>query len=46
MEPEKQKQQQTKQITRMGTESQKWRSNGGLSVEEEKGGGWKKMYRE
>ena len=29
-EPEKQK--QTKQTTRTGTESQKWRSHGGLSV--------------
>ena len=30
MEPKKQK--QTKQTTRTGTESQKWRSHGGLSV--------------
>ena len=30
MEPEKQK--QSKQTTRTGTESQKWRSHGGLSV--------------
>ena len=29
-EPKKQK--QTKQITRTGTESQKWRSHGGLSM--------------
>ena len=28
----KQKQKQTHQTTRTGTESQKWRSNGGLSV--------------
>ena len=28
----KQKQKQTKQTTRTGTESQKWRSHGGLSV--------------
>ena len=28
----KQKQQQTKQTTRTGTEPQKWRSHGGLSV--------------
>ena len=34
---EKQKQKQTKQTTRTGTESQKWRSHGGLSV----GGGVK-----
>ena len=31
-EPKKQKQNQTKQTTRTGTESQKWRSHGGLSV--------------
>ena len=31
-EPKKQKQKQTKQRTRTGTESQKWRSHGGLSV--------------
>ena len=38
-EPEKQK--QTKQTTRTGRESQKWRSHGGLSAgewEEERGG--------
>ena len=29
----KQKQKQTKQTTRTGTESQKWRQHGGLSVE-------------
>ena len=33
-EPKKQK--HAKQTTRIGTESQKWRSNGGLSV----GRGW------
>ena len=31
-EPKKQKQKQTKQTTRMGTELQKWRSHRGLSV--------------
>ena len=31
-EPKKQKQKQTKQTPRTGTESQKWRSHGGLSV--------------
>ena len=31
-EPKKQKETQTKQTTRTGTESQKWRSHGGLSV--------------
>ena len=31
-EPTKQKQKQTKQTTRTGTESQKWRSHGGLSA--------------
>ena len=30
--PKKQKQKQTRQTTRTGTESQKWRSHGGLSV--------------
>ena len=34
-EPKKQK--QTKQTTRTGTESQKWRSHGGLSVGEREG---------
>ena len=41
-----QKQKQTKQTTRTGTESQKWRSHGELSVgrgREENGGKW---YRE
>ena len=32
MDPKKKKNKQTKQITRTGTESQKWRSYGGLSV--------------
>ena len=36
-EPKKQKQKQTKQTTRTGTESQKWRSHGGLST------GWGRM---
>ena len=31
-EPKKSKQKQTKQTTRTGTESQKWRSHRGLSV--------------
>ena len=31
-EPKKQKQKHTKQTTRTGTESQKWRSHGGLSA--------------
>ena len=31
-EPKKQKQKQTRQPTRMGTESEKWRSPGGLSA--------------
>ena len=33
----KQKQKQTKQTTRTGRESQKWRSHGGLSVGRERG---------
>ena len=39
-EPKKQKQKRkrTKQITRTGTESQKWRSQGGLSAERGTGG--------
>ena len=37
--PKKQKQKQTKQITRTGTESQKWRSHGGLSAEREENAG-------
>ena len=32
MESEKQKQKQTKQTARTGTESQAWRSHGGLSA--------------
>ena len=35
-EPKNQKHKQTKQTTRTGTESQKWRSDAGLSV----GSGW------
>ena len=31
-EPKKQKRKQTKQTTRRGTDSQKWRSHGGFSV--------------
>ena len=37
IEPKKQKQKQTKQTTGTGTEAQKWRSHGGLSVERGKG---------
>ena len=33
-EPKNQKQKQTKQTTRTGTEAQKWRSHGGLSAGE------------
>ena len=44
--PKKQKQKEPKQTTRTGTEPQKWRSHGGLSV----GRGWsengEKRYRE
>ena len=36
-EPNKQKQKQTKQTTRTGTEPQKWRSHGGLSTGEWEG---------
>ena len=35
-EPKNQNQKQTKQTTRTGTESQKWRSHGGLSVERDR----------
>ena len=35
--PKKQKQEQSIQTTRTGTESQKWRSHGGLSPEEWEG---------
>ena len=44
------KQKQTKQTTRTGTESQKWRSHGGLSLGEEERGkgehaaGWSSSY--
>ena len=44
-EPKKQKQKQTKQITRTGIESQKWRSHGGLSVGEWEGGEGGKVQR-
>ena len=37
-------QNQTKQTTRTETESQKWRSRGGLSVERGRGE-WEKKYR-
>ena len=36
-EPKNQKQKQTKQTTRRGTQAQKWRSHGRLSVRKEKG---------
>ena len=36
-EPKKQKQKQTKQTTRTGTELQKWRSHGGLSAGRRRG---------
>ena len=36
-DPKKQKKQWTKQTTRRGTESQKWRSHGGLSTGEWEG---------
>ena len=36
-EPKKQKQKQTKQTARTGTESQKWRSHGRFSVERVRG---------
>ena len=43
-EPKKeQKQKWTKQTTRKGTESQKWKSHGGLSVGS---GEWGERYRE
>ena len=42
-EPKKKK---PKQTIRRGTESQKWRSHGGLSAEMGEGGGWGKRYRE
>ena len=36
-EPKNQKHKQTKQTTRTGTESQKWRSHAGLSIGEQEG---------
>ena len=36
--PKRKEQKQTKQTTRTGTESQKWRSHGGLSAGRERGG--------
>ena len=35
--PKKEKQKQNKQTTRTGTESQKWRPHGGLSVGRDRG---------
>ena len=43
-DPKKQK--HTKQTTRTGTELQKWRSHGGLSVGRERGKNGGKRYRE
>ena len=43
---QKQNQKCTKQTTRTGTESQKWTSHGGLSVERGRGGIGGKRYRE
>ena len=40
------RQKQTKQTTRTGTESQKWRSHGSLSVGEGQGREWRKRYQE
>ena len=45
-EPTKLKQKQSKQTTRTRTESQKWRSHGGLSVGKGESGEWGKRYRE
>ena len=45
-EPKTQKQKQTKQTTRTGTESQKWRSCGGLSVRRRWGENGGKAHRE
>ena len=45
-EPKKQTKSQTKQTTRTGTESQKWRSHGGLSTGVGRGGDRGKRYRE
>ena len=45
--PKEQNQKQTKQTSRTGTESQKWRSHGGLSAMGWGGiGEWRGMYRE
>ena len=45
-EPKKEtKQKQTKQTTRTGTESQKWKSHGGLLAGKRRGERWKR-YRE
>ena len=44
--PKKNKTKQTKQTTRTGTKSQKWRSHGGLSEGSRWGGEWGKRYRE
>ena len=41
----KKKQKQTKQTTRTGTESQKWRSHGGLSVGRRRREDWGKGTR-
>ena len=43
-EPKKQKQIQTKQTTRTGTESQKWRSHGELSAGRGRGGMEEKVW--
>ena len=45
-EPKKQKQKQTKQTTRTGTESQKWRPHGALSAGKRLGENGGKRYRE
>ena len=45
-EPTKLKQKQTKQITRTGTESEKWTSHGGISVGRGKGEIGGKRHRE
>ena len=45
IKPKKQKQKQTKQTTRTGTESQKWRSHGGLLAGKGRGEGGER-YRE
>ena len=43
--PNTNKKMQTKQITRPGTESQKWRSHGGLSTGEWEGERGEKVHR-